>query len=991
MSDETPDDGNDPAKNPSTRQMPATQAESGLFQWMERRLQSLRAFHNAFQILLTLAILTALLIAYLWIFGLPSSLTREAIRRLENDHLKISVERIWCDPIEGLKARNLKLEPRDADSAGTVIAKEVLLGINWLNLLSGGGQWLDALTLRGGSITVRLPPEFDPGGKSRDFTVSNVSASVTSSWDMFNLERLSAQWMGGTIAGKGVLVSSGKHEKPKGSVLDGWLVMQSSLQHSPPWAHELYQHLAEVRTREPIRLDFDFSHHDRAPELTRIGIRIEGGSAELHGLHVDGVVLDARIERDVLSIPRIELKAEQRLCKIDGTLNLTNRMIELHALNELPPAYWCQLLPTAWLAGLARRPLEFGGKLHTEIWLPASSWDELGNRWNGVMSWDRARYDEIEFHEGRLAIARDHDVFTVTNLSAQASRAGMTGPLSGNAQINLASGEINSRVAATLDSHLFDPWIPPHTRHFFEGVRFLHGAPRFDGGFRANTGSNFLLMIGGLARCSNTVFYGGSLQTLQTFIDYSNDVLALAPLTVARSNAAIFGRLDLDLNTGVYAFDFRSAKDFETAAASPEKFPRPFLDPSLGRAGEVNARVTAVLNPHLLDPWIPPVTRHFLERIQFPADAPSFTGGFRASTTASNDLLMIKGMLGGSNVLYNGIDLCTIQAGLDYSNDMLSLAPFAFTRTNGAVEGRLDLDLKREVYAFDLHSTTDPGSIGHMVSPTLERALGVGRYGGPLRVHAVGTWDDRNAVNTDVSADVDADRIGLRWFTADHATFTLRNRGRRYEATNIVARAYDGDIAARFFLFEAANASAHDRFEADVTTPKVDLKQLALAIHPERKDPPSGDLKLQVQIAGDLGDETFGTIKGEGSLSVTNGELHKIAIFGGLSTFLSKLIPDLGMAQFTGLAMTFDIRNGKLTTSDAQLTGDWLNIKARGTYNLADDKVDFLLEVQLLKKGTIIGDTIRFITTPISKLFQLELKGTFAKPEWKTANLPKIF
>ena len=57
------------------------------------------------------------------------------------------------------------------------------------------------------------------------------------------------------------------------------------------------------------------------------------------------------------------------------------------------------------------------------------------------------------------------------------------------------------------------------------------------------------------------------------------------------------------------------------------------------------------------------------------------------------------------------------------------------------------------------------------------------------------------------------------------------------------------------------------------------------------------------------------------------------------------------------LDTTFD-GDGKLTTTDASLTGEWLSIKGKGTYNLPDDKIDFFLEVQLLKKGTIIGDAV---------------------------------
>ena len=332
-----------------------------------------------------------------------------------------------------------------------------------------------------------------------------------------------------------------------------------------------------------------------------------------------------------------------------------------------------------------------------------------------------------------------------------------------------------------------------------------------------------------------------------------------------------------------------------------------------------------------------------------------------------------------------------MQTGIVYSNDFLTLAPFAFTRTNGAVNGRLDLDLSREVYGFDLRSTIDPPSIGQIVSPVLLRALAIGNYGGPATVHAAGSYDNNHPARTDVQVEADAERVGLKWFTADHTTFTVRNRGLHYEATNITGQAYGGDVGARFFFYSSPQPGEGDRYELDMETSSNDLRRVALAMHPNLKDPPGGTMKLKLQIAGLVDDPDLRSVKGEGSVRITEGQLHKIRIFGLLSTLLAKLTPDLGYASLTSLKMSFDIRDGKLTTSDLQLGGQWLNVKGKGTYSLADSKLDFLAEVQLFKKGTLVGDAVRLITSPVTKLFQIQLTGTLENPEWKTANLPKIF
>lgn len=811
------------------------------------RRESIAAFVLAARCVCGFAMVLAALVIWFWIAGLPSRATRLILAQLESPGLSITADRVWFDPLEGVKIRNLRAAPdtQTGGAAGPATAREVLLNLSWLNLLAGGPA-LEGLTIRGGSVLLRLPPEFGTNGLPCDFVLSNINTRVANTWEMYRVEKFTAAWRGGTIEAAGVTVLDAppsRHRK-RASPLDASQRIQAALEKSPPWTRELYRHLAAIETPGAMKLTLEFRQHAAAPELNDLRVKLTGGAALSHGIHVDGYSAEARYTQGILTLPKIELRAEGRTSRVDGTFTTTNQLIELHAVNELPPHYWRNLLPQEWLASLAHTPITIPGRLRSEIWIPPTTLTNIGARWHASIAWDEAQFRDLKISTGSLHVARAGDSFTITHFTAALERDGMTGPAIVDLELDLRTLATRGRLRATADPMLFAPWIPRATREFLRTLAFTSGVPTVD--------------------CT-------------------------------------------------------------------------------------------------------------------------FQEGGR-----SNNTLIFAGPLHATNFTYRGVPLARLDTLIAYSNQHIALAPFHLTRTNGDIRGTLDLDLKREVYSFDLTSTTDPLAIGHLISTQLVRSLAVGRYEGPAKIHGIGTYDNHSPANTEIVVEVDAERIGIQWFLADHATFTLRNHGRQYETTNILATAYDGQTRARFFVYPAPDKTG-DRFELDLETRSNDLRRIALSMSPTNKDPTPGRMNLRLQVAGALNDKELATLKGEGRVKITDGELNKVRLFGGLSTLLSKLWTDLGYAKQETLAMTFDIRDGKLTTTDLALDGSLVSVKAKGSCMLYTRRLDFLAEAQLLKKGTLVGETIRFLTTPVTKLLMIQLNGTLAEPEWKNATLDKIF
>ena len=64
-----------------------------------------------------------------------------------------------------------------------------------------------------------------------------------------------------------------------------------------------------------------------------------------------------------------------------------------------------------------------------------------------------------------------------------------------------------------------------------------------------------------------------------------------------------------------------------------------------------------------------------------------------------------------------------------------------------------------------------------------------------------------------------------------------------------------------------------------------------------------------------------------------------------------------------------------------------MSIRARGSYYF-DEKLDFYVRVQLLRKG-VIAKVVNLPTFLVTKLFEFHLGGHLKSPKWRPVNFPK--
>ena len=102
---------------------------------------------------------------------------------------------------------------------------------------------------------------------------------------------------------------------------------------------------------------------------------------------------------------------------------------------------------------------------------------------------------------------------------------------------------------------------------------------------------------------------------------------------------------------------------------------------------------------------------------------------------------------------------------------------------------------------------------------------------------------------------------------------------------------------------------------------------------------------------------------------------------------MTKYVPGVDfILEQTDARADFSVRDGKVSSDEILVEGGIITLSGSGDYYF-NRNLDFKVKVRLLKKKTVLGKIVQFVTDPISELFEFKLKGTLAEPDWSILHL----
>ncbi|HKI70313.1 MAG TPA: AsmA-like C-terminal region-containing protein, partial [Verrucomicrobiae bacterium] len=120
--------------------------------------------------------------------------------------------------------------------------------------------------------------------------------------------------------------------------------------------------------------------------------------------------------------------------------------------------------------------------------------------------------------------------------------------------------------------------------------------------------------------------------------------------------------------------------------------------------------------------------------------------------------------------------------------------------------------------------------------------------------------------------------------------------------------------------------------------------------------------------------------QGNGHVSLRDGLIWEIPIFGILSPALDSIVPGLGNSRLSEGSASFTITNSIIESDNLELRSPVMRLQYRGRVDFQGN-VNAQVEAELLRDMWVVGRAVSTVLWPVSKLFEYQITGTLAVPK----------
>ncbi len=403
--------------------------------------------------------------------------------------------------------------------------------------------------------------------------------------------------------------------------------------------------------------------------------------------------------------------------------------------------------------------------------------------------------------------------------------------------------------------------------------------------------------------------------------------------------------------------------------------------------GDFRLGVSSTLNPEALAPffrgnkrWQDAATR--LALFKFP-DAPRIAISARG-TAPEPDKLSASADVKLGRCSYRGVDARSVNANLRFSGNVLHADNIDIQRAEGPAAGSLTFDFNRDIVLVDqVRLGVFPEEVALWIDPGLVDDIRPYRFGKkPPFLKIDGVVDRRKGgKNTRLSVKLDAENGMDYTFSGKELKFgkveaKMAFDDERLKLTDVRAELFDGVLkgTADISIMKAKPGHAAEIRFVDVNFEK--LTKLYFDYNDSK-----GKLNGVYSFNG-RGDDGR-TMRGEGKLEITEGNVFAIPFLGPFSDVLNKIVPGMGYNLARKAGLTFAISDGVITTNNLEIEGKGFSMFGQGRIWFLDDRMDF--DMRLNAQG-LPG----VLLLPVSALLEYRSVSKFSQPDWRPKVIPSL-
>jgi len=930
---------------------------------------------------------------YLNEIGLPDFVKAPLLDRLRERGLNLHFTRMRWRWYRGIIAENVSFGRADGNGlAPRLTLKEMELRLNHRALLHGQLQ-VDSLLLRQGRLAwpVSAPPE-----PPRELALENIQTELRLlPDDVWQLEPFRAWFAGANIQFRGTITNA--------TAIRAWPIFRARKPAAPgAWPERLRRFadtLARIHyTASPqLRIEVAGDARHVPGFIARVDLRAADANTPW-GQFQNGTLALALAPTGSNEVVRAELNLQAATAQTPWAaatnLTLTLRgeadefdadqvQAELHLAAVSPTTRWGRAaeaqLDARWLHSFTNA-LPSAGRFELQVAEAASPWGsarKLRVRANfspttnaaaaqGEATWAgwarlapfalefavQARQLQIpELAVGEISCAGQWQApeLRVSKLAARLYDGG----LDAEAGLNVATRELRFHGASDFDLQQIAGLLTEKSRHWLEQFSWAK-PPRLqaDGSVVLPAWTNHqpdwrgevqpTVRLSGEFHVGTGAFRGVPAEGADSHFSYSNRFWRLPDLVVTRPEGRIELAHETDEFTHDYYFRIHSTVDvraFRSLLATNQQ--RGFDLVGFSRPPEIDGEMRGR--------WYEP------ERI----------------TTQARVAL--------TNFTFRGEPIGSLQTTLAYADGHLRcIAPRAELGPQHARADGLDLDFAKQIiYLTNGVGSADPAAVTRMIGPKVARAIAPYRFAQPPFIRAAGVIPLRDERLADLHFDVDGQAFQWWRLRAAHIAGHIDWVGLRLELHGVRADCYGGRAAGdAAFDFHPDHDGSDFQFNVAVTNADLHALMSDLTTNQSRLE---GGLTGSVVVTN--GDSTdLQRLRGGGQVSLHDGLVWEIPIFGILSPVLDGITPGLGSSRANEAAATFSLANGAMRSDDLEIRASAMRLEYRGAVDLKGG-VNARAQAELLRDTWVLGPMLSTALWPVSKLFEYKITGTLHAPK----------
>lgn len=411
------------------------------------------------------------------------------------------------------------------------------------------------------------------------------------------------------------------------------------------------------------------------------------------------------------------------------------------------------------------------------------------------------------------------------------------------------------------------------------------------------------------------------------------------------------------------------------------------------RRRAVTGHIETTFDPRLLLDYvrakIPGFTERLIERFAFTRYPPRTSLDFTQEFTGAHNMT-VDGQVWMRDCRYRGIDVLRADAAMSvhtsHTNAVVALRPLVVVRPEGLATITLETRPKQDELLYNGESTLDPHALTRMIGIFTNTWFQEDtHFRGTVAVTAEGRVNTRGRGGNRSRLTVQGRGIGYKRLHVDECRFDVISVGRSNRIDNVTGRMCGGDLTGHAVIMGGTNG-APPTYRMSFEVDDADFEDVAEVLTKAPEEDYAGRFSMQLEQAGPISEDHAELVRGTGYIRVKDGRVFMLPVFGGLSKYMTAILPGLDFVISQGDAKGhYKLAKGRVYSEDFAVEGDVLSLSAKGLYYL-DKRLDFRTQVKLMKGHPLVGKIVRVITWPISKLFEFRVRGTLDDPEWYPVN-----